>query len=55
LDGLQETLEILRDTELVQRLVEAEAELAVGGGHSLEEVRKDYREAHTETRGDRSR
>jgi antitoxin YefM len=30
-ESLIETLEILSDTELVQRLVEAEAELASGG------------------------
>jgi prevent-host-death family protein len=39
-ESLQETLDILSNTELVQRLVEAEAELAAGGGHSLEEVRE---------------
>ena len=38
-DSLQETLDILSDPELVQRLIEAEAEFAQGGGHSLEEVR----------------
>jgi antitoxin YefM len=42
-DGLLETLEILSDSELVQRLVRAEAELAHGGGHSLDEVRKGFR------------
>ena len=45
-EGLIETLEILSDTELVQRLVEAEAELATGGGHSLEEVRERLRDDH---------
>jgi antitoxin YefM len=42
-EGLIETLEILSDTELVQRLVEAEAEFASGGGHSLDEVRERLR------------
>jgi len=45
-EGLQETLEILSNTELVQRLAEAEAELASGGGHSLEEVRKGLPTGH---------
>jgi antitoxin YefM len=45
-EGLIETLEILSDTALVQRLVEAEAELASGGGHSLEEVRERLRNDH---------
>ena len=39
LDGLLETIEILSDRALVKRLVEAEEELASGGGHSLEDVR----------------
>lgn len=34
-EGLIETLEILADTELVQRLIEAEAELSSGCGHSV--------------------
>ena len=33
-----ETLEILADTELLQSLIEAEAELSSGGGHTLDEV-----------------
>jgi prevent-host-death family protein len=45
-EGLVETLEILSDTELVGRLVEAEQELAGGGGHSLEEVRERIRLGH---------
>lgn len=44
--GLQETLEILSDTDLVRRLVEAEAEFAEGGGHSLDEVREGLRGDH---------
>jgi antitoxin YefM len=42
-DGLLETLDILSDSELVQRLVSAEAELAHGGGHFLDEVREEIR------------
>jgi len=40
-DGLLETLEILSDKALVGRLVEADEELSGGGGHSLEEVRRE--------------
>jgi prevent-host-death family protein len=40
-DGLLETLEILSDKALVKRLVEADDELSRGGGHSLEEVRRE--------------
>jgi antitoxin YefM len=47
-EGLLETLEILSDTELVQRLVEAEAEFASGGGHSLDEVRERLRSGHSQ-------
>ncbi len=36
-----ETLEILSDQQLVKRLVEADEELRDGGGHSLEEVRRE--------------
>jgi len=39
-EGLLETLDILADQELVRQLVEADRELAAGGGHSLEEVRR---------------
>jgi len=39
-EGLLETLDILSDQELVRQLVEADRELAAGGGHSLEEVRR---------------
>jgi antitoxin YefM len=45
-EGLLETLEILSDTKLVTRLVEAEEELAQGGGHSLDEVRERIRRGH---------
>jgi PHD/YefM family antitoxin component YafN of YafNO toxin-antitoxin module len=40
-DGLLETLEILSSKAQVQRLVEADDELLTGGGHSLEEVRRE--------------
>ena len=40
LEGLLETLDVLADQELVRQLVEADRELAAGGGHSLEEVRR---------------
>jgi prevent-host-death family protein len=39
-EGLLETLEILSDQELVRQLVEADEELAGGGGHSLAGVRE---------------
>ena len=42
-EGLLETLDILSDQDLVRKLVEADAELAAGGGHSLEEVREATR------------
>lgn len=48
-DGLLETLDILSDSELVQRLVTAEAELAHGGGHSLDEVREGIRSGRGST------
>ena len=40
-DGLLETLEILSSKSLVRRLVEADDELSSGGGHSLQEVRRE--------------
>ena len=40
-DGLLETLEILSDKVLVKSLVEADEELSGGGGHSLEELRRE--------------
>jgi prevent-host-death family protein len=40
-EGLLETLEILSDKVLVKKLVEADEELSRGGGHSLEEVRRE--------------
>jgi PHD/YefM family antitoxin component YafN of YafNO toxin-antitoxin module len=40
-EGLLETLEILSDEAQVRRLVAADGELARGGGHSLEEVRRE--------------
>lgn len=39
-DGLLETLDILSNSDLVQRLIEAEKELASGGGRLLEDVRE---------------
>jgi len=39
-EGLLETLDILSDQDLVRQLVEADRELAAGGGHSLEEIRR---------------
>jgi prevent-host-death family protein len=45
LEGLLETLDVLSDQDLVRQLVEADAELASGGGHSLEEVREATRRA----------
>jgi PHD/YefM family antitoxin component YafN of YafNO toxin-antitoxin module len=48
-DGLLETLEILSDSELVQRLVTAEAELAHGRGHSLDAVREGIRSGRGST------
>ena len=40
-EGLLETLEILADDKLVGRLIEAEDELAAGGGLTLDAVRKE--------------
>ena len=48
-DSLLETLDILSDSELVQTLVTAEAELAHGGGHSLDEVREGIRSGRSST------
>jgi antitoxin YefM len=45
-EGLLETLEILSDTELVKRLVEAERELASRGGYPLDVVREGIRGGH---------
>jgi antitoxin YefM len=42
-DGLLETLEILSARAQVRRLVEADEELSAGGGHSLEDVRRELR------------
>lgn len=39
-EGLLETLEILSDSRQVHRLMEADEELAGGGGHSLEDLRR---------------
>ncbi len=44
--GLLETLEILSEADVVKRLVEAEEELARGGGHSLDEVLERIRRDH---------
>lgn len=44
-EGLLETLDILSDQELVRQLVEADQELAAGGGHSLDEIREAARRA----------
>ena len=41
-EGLLETLEILSDKALVKRLVEADDELSHGGGHGLEDVRREF-------------
>ena len=40
-EGLLETLEILSDAQLVQRLREADEELATGDGYALEDVRRE--------------
>jgi antitoxin YefM len=45
-EGLLETLEILSDSELVRELMEARAELAAGGGHSLQDVRRGLQGGH---------
>lgn len=42
-EGLLETLDVLSRPELVARLIEAEEELAVGGGHALEDVRRELK------------
>ena len=42
-EGLLETLEILSNQKLVRTLVDADEELAAGGGHSFEEVREAVR------------
>lgn len=39
LEGLLETIEILSDSRLVERLIEAEDELLAGGGHALHDLR----------------
>ena len=44
-EGLLETVEILSDNETVKRLAEAEEELARGGGHSLDDVRRQLSDA----------
>ncbi|MCP3958030.1 MAG: type II toxin-antitoxin system Phd/YefM family antitoxin [bacterium] len=44
-EGLLETIDILSDNECLQRLADAEAELARGGGHSLESVRRELPDA----------
>ena len=44
-EGLLETVEILSDNEAVKRLAEAEEELARGGGHALEDVRRQLPDA----------
>lgn len=48
-EGLLETLEILSDEEQVRRLIDAEGELATGGGHSLDDVRRELRRGHGPT------
>jgi antitoxin YefM len=48
-DGLLETLEILSESEPMQRLVTAEAELTHGGGRSLDEVREGIRSGRGST------
>jgi len=40
-EGLLETLRVLSDAKLVRRLGEADEELAAGGGHTLEDVRRE--------------
>lgn len=45
-DGLLETLEILSDSDLVRRLIEAEVEFASGGGRLLEDVREGIEGGH---------
>ena len=48
-EGLLETLDILSDSDLVQHLIEAESELASGGGHLLEDVREGLEGGHRKT------
>ena len=50
-EGLLETLEILSDSELVRELMGARAELASGGGHSLQDVRRGLQDGHRQFRG----
>lgn len=40
-EGLLETLEVLSDTDLVSRLGQADDELLAGGGHALDDVRRE--------------
>jgi len=40
-EGLLETLEILADSKLVGRLGQADEELNAGGGHELDEIRRE--------------
>lgn len=40
-EGLLESLEVLSDAQLVQRLGEADEELVAGAGHALEDVRRE--------------
>lgn len=44
-EGLLETVEILSDNETVKRLAEAEEELTRGGGHALDDVRRQLSDA----------
>ena len=44
-EGLLETVEILSDNESVKRLAEAEKELARGGGHDLDDIRRQLSDA----------
>lgn len=41
-EGLLETLDILSDPELVREIVNADRELAAGGGDSLDDIRRLY-------------
>ncbi len=43
-DGLIETLDILSDRALVQRLIEAESEFASGGGRTFIEIVYDLQD-----------
>jgi antitoxin YefM len=40
-EGLLETIEVLSDERQVERLIEAEEELAAGGGFALDEIRAE--------------